>query len=157
MAGAALVGQYLGSRSARLALETIHKCILYSVMFMGAMGVIFFLFPEFFVYIFASDSPGLMAVAVPVVRVFLIAEPFYAAMLMIKMCLRGAGYTKKVMYVSYGCMGFFRVGCLLIWDTLWPESLSLVGLWLLFSVDMAVEFAILLRMLHGLSWVRKQV
>lgn len=157
VAGAALVGQYLGSRSARLALETIHKCVLYSVMFMGAMGVIFFLFPEFFVYIFASDSPGLMAVAVPVVRVFLIAEPFYAAMLMIKMCLRGAGYTKKVMYVSYGCMGFFRVGCLLIWDTLWPESLSLVGLWLLFSVDMAVEFFILLRMLHGLSWVRKQV
>lgn len=157
VAGAALVGQYLGSRSVRLALETIHKCVLYSVAFMGAMGVIFFLFPEFFVRIFASDSPGLMAVAVPVVQVFLVAEPFYAAMLMIKMCLRGAGYTKKVMYVSYGCMGFFRCVVLLLWDLFWPDSLSLVGIWLLFSVDMAVEFAILLRMLHGLDWARKQV
>lgn len=157
MAGAALVGQYLGSGSARLAMETIRKCIMYSVVFMGAMGVVFFCFPAVFARIFASDSPQLMEVAVPVVQVFLLVEPFYAAMLMIKMCLRGAGDTRRVMYVSYGCMGFFRVICLMIWSYFWPESITLVRIWLLFVVDLAVEFIILRWMLNKLAWVRRRV
>jgi len=157
MAGATLVGQYLGTGSARLALETVYKCIRYSVVFMGAMGILFFLFPGVFVEIFASNSESLMAAAIPVVQVFLVAEPFYAAMLMIKMCLRGAGDTRRVMYVSYGCMGFFRVLCLMAWSTFWPETLSLVGIWYLFTVDMAVEFLILRGMLNNLRWTRRKV
>ncbi|MBR3925329.1 MAG: MATE family efflux transporter [Akkermansia sp.] len=157
MAGATLVGQYLGSGSVRLALETIRKCVRYSVVFMGLMGVAFYAFPEIFVKIFASNSEGLMTATVPVVQVFLLVEPFYAAMLMLKMCLRGAGDTRRVMYVSYGCMGFFRVGCLFLWNCFWPETLSLVGIWLLFSVDLAVEYLVLNRMLVKLKWARRKV
>lgn len=157
LAGAALVGQYLGSGSVRLALETVRKCVLYSVLFMGGMGVVFFLFPVFFVNILADHSAQLLAVAVPVVKIFLIVEPFYAAMLMIKMCLRGAGDTRRVMYVSYGCMGFFRVACLMAWNYCWPETLTLQRIWLLFVVDMAVEYFILRHMLYDLKWVRRRV
>ncbi|MBE6419995.1 MAG: MATE family efflux transporter [Akkermansiaceae bacterium] len=157
MAGATLVGQYLGTGSVRLALETVRKCVRYSVVFMGLMGVVFFFFPQIFVEIFASNSPGLTNATIPVVQVFLLIEPFYAAMLMIKMCLRGAGDTRRVMYVSYGCMGFFRLFCLFIWSCFWPNTLSLVGIWLLFTVDMAVEYLILNRMLRGLKWARRKV
>ncbi len=157
MAGATLVGQYLGAGSVRLALETVRRCVRYSVVFMSCMGVVFFFFPEFFAQFFAGNSPGLMEVAVPVVQVFIIAEPFYAAMLMLKMCLRGAGYTRRVMYVSYGCMGFFRFVLLMAWATCWPETLSLVGIWVLFTVDMAVEYLILNDMLVGLKWARTKV
>lgn len=157
MAGATLVGQYLGTGSVRMALSTIRKCVVYSVVFMSLMGVVFYAFPEIFVEIFASNSEGLMRATVPVVQVFLLVEPFYAAMLMIKMCLRGAGDTRRVMYVSYGCMGFFRVGCLFLWTLFWPETLSLVGIWLLFTVDLAVEYCILNRMLNGLKWARRKV
>ncbi len=157
MAGATLVGQYLGAGSVRLAFETVQRCLRYSVVFMSSMGVIFALFPGVFAEIFASNSEGLMQATVPVVRVFLIAEPFYAAMLMLKMCLRGAGYTRKVMLVSYGSMGFFRFGVLLVWSTFWPQTLSLVGIWLLFTVDMAVEYFILNRMLCSLKWARSKV
>lgn len=157
VAGASLVGQYLGSGSVRLAMATIRKCVIYSVIFTGSMGVIFYLFPEFFVRIFASDSPGLMAVAVPVVQVFLLAEPFYAGMLMIKMCLRGAGDTRRVMYVSYICMGFIRVVCLMIWNAFWPQTLTLTGIWYLIVTDLAVEYTILELMLHDLSWARRKV
>ena len=157
MAGATLVGQYLGTGSVRLALETVRKCVRYSVVFMGLMGVVFFFFPQVFVEIFASNSPGLMNATIPVVQVFLIIEPFYAAMLMIKMCLRGAGDTRRVMYVSYGCMGFFRLFCLWVWSLCWPNTLSLVGIWVLFTVDMAVEYLILNRMLCGLKWARRKV
>lgn len=157
MAGATLVGQYLGTGSVRMALSTVHRCICYSVVFMGMMGVFFFCFPRSFAEFFASNSEGLLAATVPVVRVFLLVEPFYAAMLMIKMCLRGAGDTRRVMYVSYGCMGFFRVLCLMVWAWLWPETLSLVGIWLLFTVDLAVEYLILNKMLRGLKWARRKV
>lgn len=157
MAGAALVGQYLGSGSVRLAHETVRKCILYSVIFMGSMGIMFYLFPEPFVLLFAKDSGELLEVAIPVVQVFLLVEPFYAAMLMIKMCLRGAGDTRRVMYVSYGCMGFFRVICLMAWDFFWPESITLARIWLLFVVDLAVEYLILQWMLNKLAWARRRV
>ncbi len=157
MAGATLVGQYLGSGSVRLALETIRKCVRYSVVFMGLMGVVFYAFPAFFAGIFASNSEGLLQTTVPVVQVFLLVEPFYAAMLMLKMCLRGAGDTRRVMYVSYGCMGFFRVGCLFIWNLFWPDTLSLVGIWLLFTVDLAVEYLVLNRLLYSLKWARRKV
>ncbi len=157
MAGATLVGQYLGAGSVRLALETVRRCLRYSVIFMGCMGVVFALWPEVFVNIFAAESEGLLMATIPVVQVFLIAEPFYAAMLTLKMCLRGAGYTHKVMLVSYGCMGFFRFVVLLIWSTFWPQTLSLVGIWELFTVDMAVEYLVLNRMLIGLKWARSKV
>ena len=157
MAGATLVGQYLGARSVRLALETARKCILYSVFFMGCMGIIFALWPDIFVDIFAAGSPALSAATRPVVQIFLIIEPFYAAMLICKMCLRGAGDTRRVMWVSYGCMGFFRVICLLVWFELWPETLSLKGIWMLIACDMLVEYLILRKMLIGLRWARKKV
>ena len=157
MAGATLVGQYLGARSVRLALETARKCVLYSVLFMGCMGVVFAMWPDIFVEIFAAGSPELMATTRPVVQAFLIIEPFYAAMLICKMCLRGAGDTRRVMWVSYGGMGFFRVLCLMVWHWFWPETLSLVGIWMLIACDMLVEYLILRKMLFGLRWARKKV
>ncbi len=157
MAGATLVGQYLGAGSVRLALETIRRCLRYSVVFMGLMGIVFGLFPEAFSRIFAGDSPGLLAATVPVVQIFIIAEPFYAAMLTLKMCLRGAGYTRRVMLVSYGGMGFFRFAVLMLWSAFWPETLTLRGIWILFTVDMAFEYLVLNRMLIGLKWARSKV
>ena len=157
MAGATLVGQYLGARSVRLALETARKCVRYSVLFMGCMGVVFAMWPDIFVEIFAAGSPELMVTTRPVVQAFLIIEPFYAAMLICKMCLRGAGDTRRVMWVSYGGMGFFRMVCLLVWYWLWPETLSLVGICMMIACDMLVEYLILRKMLFGLRWARKKV
>ncbi len=157
MAGATLVGQYLGARSVRLALETARKCVRYSVLFMGCMGVVFAMWPDIFVEIFAAGSPELMVTTRPVVQAFLIIEPFYAAMLICKMCLRGAGDTRRVMWVSYGGMGFFRVLCLMVWHWFWPDTLSLVGIWMLIACDMLVEYLLLRKMLFGLRWARKKV
>lgn len=157
MAGATLVGQYLGTGSARMALETVRRCILYSVIFMGCMGIIFFAFPGFFAGIFSGNSQELLNTVIPVVQIFLIAEPFYAAMLVLKMCLRGAGYTHRVMLVSYGGMGFFRFFCLFVWHQLWPETITLPGIWILITIDMAVEYFLLNRMLCGLKWARQRV
>ncbi len=157
LAGATLVGQYLGTGSARLALETVKRCARYAVMFMGLMGLLFFFFPEMFVSILASNSRELVEAATPVIRFFLIAEPIFAAMMVIKMSLRGAGDTRRVMFVSYGCLGFFRLVVLVLWNHFWPESITLLGIWVLFTLDMLAEFVILRRMLNGLKWARRKV
>ncbi len=157
LAGATLVGQYLGTGSARMALETVKRCARYAVAFMGAMGLLFFFFPEFFVSILASNSRDLVETATPVIRFFLIAEPIFAAMMVIKMSLRGAGDTRRVMFVSFGCLGFFRFVVLVLWHHFWPESITLLGIWMLFTLDMLAEFVILRRMLNGLKWARRKV
>ena len=157
IASATLVGQYLGARNPRKAVATVWKCTWYALLFMGAMGVVFFAFPELFIYPFAAGSQALVDTARPVVQLFLVAEPVYATMMLFKTSLRGAGDTRRVMFVTYGCMGVFRFGVLFLWHAFWPETISLVGIWSLFVLDMAVESAILHRLFTGLKWARKKV
>lgn len=157
IAGSTIVGQYLGARNIRMALETARRCLHFTVAVCAALGLTFFCFPEAFVSFFAAESEGLTQTATPVVQVFIVASPLYAAMLSIKMSLRGAGDTFRVMLVSFGVMGAVRVGGLVIWQTFWPESMTLMGIWILFTCDMGIQFLILRRMLYKLKWTRKRV
>lgn len=156
-ASASLVGLYLGAGSARMALKTIYKCTLYSVCFMGTMGLLFFLFPAFFVQIFAGNSASLLTAGVPVVKVFLLCEPFFASAIVMKMSLRGAGDTRRVMWVTYGSMGFFRLFILWGWNHFFPETLNLTWIWVIFSIDMMAQTALLYRFVLDKKWVRRKV
>lgn len=61
------------------------------------------------------------------------------------------------MFVTYGCMGIFRFGILFLWYTFWPETISLLGIWSLFVLDMTVESVILHRLFIGLKWTHRKV
>ncbi len=156
VSSAALVGQYLGSGSPRMALETMRKCLKYAIVLMGSLGIIFAAAPYFFASQFVS-SQGVIEAAVPVLQVFLFAEPLFAAVMTMRLSLRGAGDAKRVMMVSFLGMGFFRVGLLTLWYYLWPDTVTLQGVWILFTVDMMVQTIILGRMIGRLKWVRKRV
>jgi len=157
VAGSALVGQYLGSKNTRMALETIRRCTFYAMIFMGMMGVVFWWNAEFFARIFVSDSPAITNMTMGILTIFLFAEPFYAATITLRMCLRGAGDTKRVMYVSFLTMGFFRVFCLSIWYHFWPDTFSLKGIWILFTIDLFVQVVLLARLVKDLGWAKKSV
>ncbi len=58
--------------------------------------------------IFSNGNMTLIDTGIPVLRTMLLVEPFFAACIVMKMSLRGAGDTRRVMLVSYGIMGFFR-------------------------------------------------
>lgn len=157
MASSAIVGLYLGANSPRMAYNTIRHCVLYSVCFMGGMGLLFFIFPAFFVSFFAGNAESLLAVGVPVVRVFLLCEPFFAASIVMKMSLRGAGDTRRVMWVSYGVMGFFRVVLLSAWHHFFPDTLNLTGIWILFSIDQMVQAWCFYLFIRDKKWIRRRV
>lgn len=115
MAASTLVGQYLGARNALMARITIWKCMRYAVIFMTGLGVLFSAFPALFMEIFSNGSTTLIDTGIPVLRTMLVVEPFFAACIVMKMSLRGAGDTRRVMLISYGIMGFFRVVCTWVW------------------------------------------
>lgn len=157
MAASTLVGQYLGARNALMARITIWKCMRYAVIFMTGLGVLFSAFPALFMEIFSNGSTTLIDTGIPVLRTMLVVEPFFAACIVMKMSLRGAGDTRRVMLISYGIMGFFRVVCTWIWFRLAPETMTLWGIWLVFAFEMAVQSAILYKIVKGRSWTKLQV
>ena len=157
MSAAALVGQYLGAGSPKMAMITIRKCMRYSIIFMGSMGIIMCLIPQVFVGMLAGNSSELMEQGIPVVRTFLILEPFFAAAIVMKMSLRGAGDTRRVMYVSYGVMGFFRIVVLFLWHHYMPDTLNLTYIWLLFTVDQIVQAIIFKKFVDDRRWTKLRI
>ena len=157
MAASTLVGQYLGARNALMARITIWKCMRYALIFMTGLGVLFCAFPALFMQIFSNGNMTLIDTGIPVLRTMLLVEPFFAACIVMKMSLRGAGDTRRVMLVSYGIMGFFRVGCTWAWFKLAPETMTLWGIWMLFAFEMAVQSVILYKIVKGRSWTKLQV
>lgn len=157
MAASTLVGQYLGARNALMARITIWKCMRYAIIFMTGLGVLFCIFPSLFMQIFSNGNMTLIDTGIPVLRTMLLVEPFFAACIVMKMSLRGAGDTRRVMFISYGIMGFFRVGCTWAWFKLAPETMTLWGIWMLFAFEMAVQSVILYKIVKGRSWTKLQV
>jgi Na+-driven multidrug efflux pump len=156
-AASTLVGQYLGARNSLLARITIYKCIKYAVVFMTVLGLLFFLFPAAFMSIFAKGNMDMINLGIPVLRAMVLVEPFFAACIIMKTSLRGAGDTRRVMFISYGVMGFFRVVCTYFWFTCFPETMTLWGIWLLFAAESAIQCFIFYRIVKGSSWTKLAV
>ncbi len=157
MAASTLVGQYLGARNSLMATLTIWRCMKYAIIFMSALGVLFCALPHLFMNLFADGNADLINTGVPVLRAMLLVEPVFAACMVMKMSLRGAGDTRRVMLVSYGVNFFFRVGVVWLWYTLAPHTMTLWGIWLIFAFEMSVQTFILYRMVKGKKWTKLQV
>ncbi len=157
MAASTLVGQYLGAGNALMARLTIWRCMKYALYFMSALGVLFCAFPTMFMQIFADGNMELIDTGVPVLRAMLLVEPFFAACIIKKMSLRGAGATRRVMFISYGVSLFFRVGVIWAWYNFWPQTMTLWGIWLIFALEMAVQTTIFYRIVKGPTWTKLQV
>lgn len=157
MASSTLVGQYLGARNTLLARITIWKCLKYAVIFMSILGVLFFVFPSLWISIFTPGNEAILQSGTPVLRTMLLVEPVFAACIIMKMSLRGAGDTKRVMIISYVVMSFFRMLVPWLWFTYSPSTISLWGIWLLFAFEMFIQTIIFYRIIKGDSWTKLQI
>ena len=124
-AASTLVGQSLGAQKKDQAKSFAWICTLLGMIIMALLGVImYFLCP--YVFRFLTPDPAVQKLATTVLRIELLAEPFYGASIVAAGALRGAG------------------------DTLVPSILSFVSIW-----GVRVTLAFLLVGTYGLkgAWI----
>jgi len=108
IAGMALVGQNIGAKSFDKAynMGVISGRIAY--MFMGSVGVLLILFPEFLVSFFTQDALTIAVASKYLILVGLAQIPL-AIMFVYSAALRGAGATKTTLKINVLSLWFLRV------------------------------------------------
>ena len=108
IAAMALVGQNLGAKNKNkaYAMGIISGRIAY--IFMGSVGVVLILFPEFLVGFFTQDTATIKVASYYLILVGLAQIPL-AIMFVYSAALRGAGATKTTLKVNVLSLWFFRV------------------------------------------------
>jgi putative MATE family efflux protein len=136
-AAAALTGQYLGAGSKEMAVRAVRFCWKLNVVVMCLLGLCFVVFREELVHLLAGDSEQHLRMAAPLLFVCAFAQPAFATCILLKTTMRGAGATPLVMKWAFSIMIFFRIGVL--WTLREFTSLTLVGVWTVFAVDLCVQ------------------
>lgn len=108
IAGMALVGQNIGAKNFDKAYKmgVISGRIAY--VFMGSVGVVLILMPQYLVSFFTEDA-GTIAVASYYLILVGLAQIPLALMFVYSAALRGAGATKTTLYINVASLWFFRV------------------------------------------------
>jgi len=108
IAAMALVGQNLGAKDKNRAynMGIISGRIAY--IFMGAVGVVLIVFPEFLVSFFTKDLATIAVASYYLILVGLAQIPL-AIMFVYSGALRGAGATKTTLKINVASLWFFRV------------------------------------------------
>ena len=108
IAAMALVGQNIGAKQLDRAynMGIISGRIAY--IFMGSVGVILIIFPEFLVSFFTKDALTVAVASQYLILVGLAQIPL-AIMFVYSAALRGAGATKTTMYINVSSLWFLRV------------------------------------------------
>ncbi len=157
-AGATLVGQYLGAKNPEMAVRSVRYCWRYALIFMGILGIVFLLIPDRLVGLIVvdgSDAEHFQRLAVPLVFLCGLTQPFLATTLIMKTTMRGAGATYQVMVVSFAIMLFFRV--FLIPVGVVKFGLTLQGVWIVMACDVFTQ-SIVFTVLHFRGyWLRARV
>jgi Na+-driven multidrug efflux pump len=105
-AAATLVGQNLGAGQPERAESSVWRTGLWNMVFLGSVGVVFFLFAAPIVSVFTKD-PEVMRIAANSLRIFCCGNVAYAFGMVMMQAFNGAG------------------------DTITPTLVNLVGFWIL--------------------------
>ncbi len=102
------------------------------MLYMSFCGMLFLLFPAFFLSIFTGDK-SVIAEGMILVRLLSVMQPFFATKIIFEGVLKGAGDTKDLMKVAIICKGMIRIfttECFVYWCK-W----GIVGAWISMIVD----------------------
>ena len=158
-AATTLVGQYLGAQNPRMAMKSLRITWLYSVIFMGTIGIFFLVAPQVIVHLIlpATDAEAtrLINLAIPLVFLCGIFQPALATNLIIKTCLRGAGATRLVMTYSYTSLILIRVIGLTLANHFWGLTLNMI--WIFMTIDIFVQSIIFSIIANRGKWLEAKV
>jgi putative MATE family efflux protein len=136
LAATTLVGQFLGAQKPDMSQKSGYEANKLALLFMTALGLIFFFFPEPFIKLFTRD-PDIVANASACLKLVAIAQPFLAASMVFSGALRGAGDTRYVMINTLiGVWGIRLLGTYILIDVF---HLGLMGAWIGMVADLFVR------------------
>lgn len=149
-----LVGQRWGEGDRKAALDTALHCQRLTLTVSIACGLLFLSFPAFLAGLFTKDA-GVVARAVPLLRLSGVYIQFQAVNVIMGHAIRGTGDTKWMMYSQiFGTVFVIGVSYLLIFQA----GLGLIGMYLTMIMDELSRGAVnTVRFLTGRNPFKKSV
>ncbi len=150
VAAATLVGQFLGHGRPDAAERSGWECVRVGVIFMGAMGALFAIWPGLWLALYAP-SPELAPLARTLVRLMGLGQPFVAVAFVLAGGLRGAGDTLSVMGATAFGMWAVRLSLTAVFMA---RGWGTAGAWAAMLVDSAVRAAVMAWLFSRGRWKR---
>ena len=151
VAAATVVGQSMGGGNlvrARLGMVEANRI---GVLFMGGMGLLFFLFPGPLLQIFTSDGE-VVRLGETFLRIAAVSQIPLAVTLALQGALRGAGDTAYILGVTV--LGIWGVRIPLAAAAAWLEF-GVAYVWWAFLLDWVARMVLLQRRCRSVHWERK--
>ena len=153
IAAMALVGQNLGANNKEKAyrMGIISGRIAY--VFMGSVGVVLILFPEYLVSFFTTDAATISVASYYLILVGLAQIPL-AIMFVYSGALRGAGATKTTLKINVLSLWFFRVIPSYI---AYKMGYSIVAIFIIMNVETLLKGLIYRHIYQKRTWLDTKV
>jgi multidrug resistance protein, MATE family len=152
VAATTMVGQSLGAENKERARRSGHEAYFQSALFMGIMGVLFILFPGWFLALLVDD-PAVVAAGIVPLQMVGIIQPILAANFVYAGALRGAGDTRWPLLIKLISPWLVRLP-IAFW--LIP-ILGLNGAWIAMCVDLSFQGVLAWWRFRGNTWERIKV
>ncbi|MDB4917565.1 MAG: efflux family protein [Gemmatimonadetes bacterium] len=107
-AAATMVGQALGAKKPDRAEQAVWAAGRYSVVFLGVVGLVFFIFATQIVGLFTQEA-GVASFGIAALRTIACGFPFYAYGMTVSQSFNGAGDTKTPTYINLGVFWAFEI------------------------------------------------
>jgi MATE family, multidrug efflux pump len=153
-AAATLVGQNLGAKRPDRAAQAVWRTAFYNMLFLGSLGVFFFVFATPVVRLFVND-PVVVPIAASALRTFSCGNLAYAYVMVMLQAFNGAGDTWTPTLVNF--FGFWVLELPLAWFLAVGMHLGANGAFLsLVIAEFSIAIASIILFRHG-RWARQKI
>lgn len=149
LAATTLVGQSLGADDPEGAQQRGYTAYRLGALLMGAVGLVFLLFPGQIVGFFTND-PEIVALGTMPLRMVGLIQPLLAASMIFAGGLRGAGDTRFPMVATGGSIWLIRLPLAYLFT--FGFGWGLVGAWIALALDLSVRGSLNFLRFRGGKW-----
>ena len=142
-AATTLVGKSYGAGNYKLAKRYGNICIAMGAVLMAITGGLMMIFCPF-VFSILTPDPQVRSFAAEVLRIELLAEPFFGASIVAAGALRGTGDTFVPSLLNLGSIWVIRLGLAVLLIT----PLGLRGMWIAMAIELCIRGLLLLYRQH---------
>jgi putative MATE family efflux protein len=148
-----MVGQNLGANQIERAEQSARVASRLAVAIMGFTGIVFFLFPRYFVGIFSDQTAEVLEIGIVFLRWLSATFGFIAASLVLGRALNGAGDTMTPMVIT----GVSQLGIGLLLVFILSHLVGMVGIWMGIALSNVVQGLIMWFWFNRGTWKTKKL